>query len=282
MTSFLFTNLFKYDTIKLVIVMSKKKEKSKKAYCVFCGTINDNTLEKCIKCKKELHPKNHLFRDFLYSHIKDELKDKLEDNIFSYLKNYIISHLYGIVMTVSVIFTAVTVVTSLTAKSYRTISDVSEINTTSNNTGEVTITISTYDDMCSNDFDPKLVNVPFATAGTISGLKRTLEVDILKKGQTIDEWCSENGSVILCVEELMIYDKGIEKITNKYREKVLAYADWVKTNNIGNDEYADKNYELEMLMHDIFVYDKMKKVNINEKINKSVELYVPEVGCTYD
>ena len=80
----------------------------------------------------------------------------------------------------------------------------------------------------------------------------------------------------------MIYDKGIETITNNYREKVLAYADWVKIGDVGGNEYADKNYELEMLMHDIFVYDKMKKVDRDAKITKSVELYVPEVGCMYD
>ena len=260
------------------------KKKAKKIYCVYCGTENDAALEKCTKCKKELYPKNHLFKDFLYEHIRDDLKDKVQDNIFSYLKNYIISHLYGVVMTVSVLFTGVALVTSLTAKEYKTISDVNDINTaaSSNTNGEVIITISTYDDMCASNFDPKLADVPFAMAGTISGLKRTIEVDKLKKGQTIDDWCMENGSVILCTEELMVYDKGIEKLTNEYREKVLAYADWVKAGNVGNAEYADKNYELEMLIHDIFVYDKMKKVNMNEKINKSIELYIPEVGCMYE
>lgn len=264
--------------------MAKKKEKAKKIYCVYCGKENDNNLEKCTKCKKELNPKNHLFKDFLYDHIKDDLKGKLEDNIFSYLKNYIISHLYGVVMTVSVLFTGVALITSLTVKEYKTIEDINEISnpSSSSSNGEVTITISTYDDMCANDFDPKLVDVPFAMAGTISGLKRTMEVDVLKKGQTIDDWCSTHGSVILCTEELMVYDKGIEKLTNNYREKVLAYADWVTLGNVGDQEYADRNYELEMLIHDIFVYDKMKKVNLNEKINKSVELYIPEVGCMYD
>lgn len=263
--------------------MAKKKEKYKKIYCVFCGTLNDCTLEKCTKCKKELNPKNHLFKEFLYDHIKDDLKGKLEDNIFSYLKNYIISHLYGVVMTVSILFTGVSLITSLAVKDYKTISDISEINNlASNNKGEVTITITTYDDMCANDFDPKLVDVPFAMAGTISGLKRTMEVDTLKKGQTINDWCSEHGSEILCVEDLLVYDKGIETLTNNYREKVLAYADWVSMGNVGDSEYADKNYELEMLIHDIFVYDKMKTVDRDEKINKSIELYVPEVGCMYD
>lgn len=270
-----------YNTLG-VIIMAKKKTKNKTIYCVFCGEENDSKFEKCSKCKKELYPKNHLFKDFLYDHIRDDLKDKVTDNIFSYLKNYIISHLYGVVMTVSVLFTGVVIITSLTSNPYKTISDVSDINATASNNGEVVIKISTYDDMCANNFDPALVDVPFAAAGAISGLKRIMEEDTLKKGETINDWCSRHGSEILCVEDLMIYDKGIETITNNYREKVLAYAEWTRGGNLGSSEYANKNYELEGLIHDIFVYDKMKKVNKDEKINKSVELYVSEVGCMYE
>ena len=74
--------------------MAKQKKKEETIYCVFCGEENVITNTNCIKCKKDLHPKNTPFKDFLYRHIKDDLKGKVEDNIFSYLKNYIISNLY--------------------------------------------------------------------------------------------------------------------------------------------------------------------------------------------
>lgn len=82
--------------------------KKKKIYCVYCGEKNNIDDLKCKKCNKKLNPKEHLFRDYLIDHIKDDLKGKTQDKILSIIKNFIISHLYGSVLTATLIFTIVT------------------------------------------------------------------------------------------------------------------------------------------------------------------------------
>lgn len=74
-------------------------------YCVYCGEANKAKDEKCSKCRKTLNPKEHLFKDYIFNHIKDDLKGKVQDNIFSLITNFVKSHLYGTIMTVAVIST---------------------------------------------------------------------------------------------------------------------------------------------------------------------------------
>ena len=259
--------------------MAKKKTKNKDIYCVFCGTKNSINDEKCSKCKKSLHPKNTLFKDFLYEHIRDDLKDKLEDNIFSYIKNFIISHLYGSLMFVSVVFTVVTVITT-NIKPYKTISKMEDM-LSKGNSNEVVVRVYTYDDTCSNDYDQALVDVPFAVAGVPSGLRRTIYEVNIKKGMTINEWCNDNE--LICKEELSLYDKKIETDANIYRKKVLEYADWIKsTGDIGSDEYADRNFELMDLSDKIMPYENIDVYDKNKKITSSIDLFVSMVGCAYE
>ena len=72
-------------------------------FCVHCGAeIIENTVN-CPDCGREHDPKERLFREFLIRHTKDELKGKASDRLFSILKNWLLSHLYGTVLTVSVV-----------------------------------------------------------------------------------------------------------------------------------------------------------------------------------
>ncbi len=261
--------------------MPKKKEEY--IYCTFCGTKNEETFDNCTKCKKTLHPKNHLFKDFLYDHIKDDLKGKVEDNIFSYLKNFIISNLYGTVMTVSVVFTTAIVVTSA-LKPYKTVASFEEINRKmSSNRNEVTIKVYTYDDSCASDYDPFLAGVPFAFGGTISGLRRTMQEITIKKGTTINEYCqSGHESELICVEPVSLYDKSIEKDAKTYREKILAYATWTKTNSLEDDEeYYNWNMEIDELSYNL-IPDDLEAIDKDKPIKKSTELFIPMVGCDYE
>lgn len=86
----------------------------KNIYCVYCGEKNKiNDLE-CKKCKKKLNPKQHEFLDYLKDHIKADLKGKVQDKLISVIKNFIISHLYGTILTATLIFTIVSgVVTTI-------------------------------------------------------------------------------------------------------------------------------------------------------------------------
>lgn len=88
-------------------------KKSTKIYCVYCGVENVVTDKKCCKCKKELNPKNRPFRDYLKSKIKEKFAGDLKDNMFSVITNFIKSHLYGSVLTCSVVISAVAVVVNV-------------------------------------------------------------------------------------------------------------------------------------------------------------------------
>ena len=79
--------------------------KNKKIYCVFCGEKNSSKEKKCTKCHKKLNPKEHLVFDYVKDHIKVKVKGSVQDNVISFLKEFIKNHLYGIMMSATLIFT---------------------------------------------------------------------------------------------------------------------------------------------------------------------------------
>lgn len=85
-------------------------------YCNYCGNeIEDENLI-CPKCKHNLNRNNIALILFLKKHTREELLNKAEDSLFEYLKNYILSHLYGFILTVTIIvvpLSAVTVVSGV-------------------------------------------------------------------------------------------------------------------------------------------------------------------------
>ena len=78
-----------------------------KKYCIYCGAENSVTAETCVHCEQNLLPKESLLKDFLVERVKDELKGNLQDTIYDAIKNFLLSHLYGTVMTVSIVSYAV-------------------------------------------------------------------------------------------------------------------------------------------------------------------------------
>lgn len=80
-----------------------------KIYCSYCGKENKLEKELCKKCFKKLHPKDHL----LIEYIKSKIKGKYEDSLFSIIKNYIQSHLYGFLMACSILITSATIFVSV-------------------------------------------------------------------------------------------------------------------------------------------------------------------------
>lgn len=79
-------------------------------YCVWCGTENPTDQKLCSNCGKKLEAKENLLVDFLVEHTKDKLKGDVEDGLFQALKNYLLSHLYSVIITVALVATAVTAV----------------------------------------------------------------------------------------------------------------------------------------------------------------------------
>lgn len=82
----------------------------KDIYCVYCGSKNSSEDKNCKKCKKELNPKNHLFKDFLIDHLKDDIEGNIEDSIFALLRKWIISNLYGVGIFSAVLFTGIVII----------------------------------------------------------------------------------------------------------------------------------------------------------------------------
>lgn len=83
-------------------------EKNSVIYCPECGSENALDAVLCQKCGKEINGKEHLFRDFLISHIKEDLKENLSGKLFDVVKNWLLSHLYASVVTVTVVAAAAT------------------------------------------------------------------------------------------------------------------------------------------------------------------------------
>ena len=84
-------------------------------YCVWCGCENPPDGKKCVKCGKTLNAKENLLVTFLVDHTKDKLKGDIEDGIFEALKNYLLSHLYSVIIAVAFVITAVAAVVTATA-----------------------------------------------------------------------------------------------------------------------------------------------------------------------
>ena len=74
-----------------------------KVYCVWCGCKHVKKTEKCMACGKKLDPKDRLLVDFLVEHTKDKFKGDLEDSLYEAIKNYLLSHLYGVVVTIAIV-----------------------------------------------------------------------------------------------------------------------------------------------------------------------------------
>ena len=92
-------------------------ENGKKIYCIYCGTENNDEDTKCRHCHKKLHPKQSNLKLFLIRHTKDKLKEKISDSLFDLIRNFLLSHLYGMLVSVLVVFSSASVITAAVASS---------------------------------------------------------------------------------------------------------------------------------------------------------------------
>lgn len=77
-----------------------------KIYCVWCGAEVSKADKECASCSKKLPPKDKLFLGFLIDHTKESIKGNIEDKVFETLKNFLLSHLFGAVVALSIIVVA--------------------------------------------------------------------------------------------------------------------------------------------------------------------------------
>lgn len=72
-------------------------------YCTHCGAANVMSAVECSECEKKIKTKYRPFYDFLKKHTKDELTEKTTDTVLSYLYRFLLSHIYGVALSVTVV-----------------------------------------------------------------------------------------------------------------------------------------------------------------------------------
>ena len=78
----------------------------KETYCVKCGAKVTADTAVCPTCRQKLPAKDRLLLHFLWEHTKDKIKGDIEDSVFEAIKNFLLSHLYGLVVGLSLIVVA--------------------------------------------------------------------------------------------------------------------------------------------------------------------------------
>lgn len=250
-------------------------------YCAHCGEKNLVKDEKCTKCGKKLDAKNHLLFDYLYDHIKSKLKGKVKDNIFSLIKNYIISHLYGTSLLIAIIFSGVVTINSLQYRAHVTnITNKTEMISNNVSSDEVLLSIYTYDDYYAG-FE----------AGTTSGyvitgdLKKAKVVKI-KKNSSLNDWCVNNKDDVLCDEviDIATIDKSLEKTAKEYKDLIKEYVKYYKDNNCDNNmkkctKYVDYNKKMNDYMNILTGPVKDEDIiNKDTKFNKNTDVFISYIG----
>ena len=87
------------DTIHSLLEVMPSKE----CHCHRCGArIAEGDLY-CAACGKKQQVKNTLLLDYLISHTKDSITGKITDSIYEAIKNFLLSHLFGVVVTLSLV-----------------------------------------------------------------------------------------------------------------------------------------------------------------------------------
>ncbi|MBR4035989.1 MAG: zinc ribbon domain-containing protein [Oscillospiraceae bacterium] len=74
-----------------------------KQYCVWCGAAGDKRSTFCTKCGKKMDPDENLLIDYLVSRSKSKFKSKAINTVYDAIKTYLLSHLYGVVIIISVV-----------------------------------------------------------------------------------------------------------------------------------------------------------------------------------
>lgn len=76
-------------------------------YCTNCGKQIAEEADTCPFCRQKTTKKDNNLLDYMFNHIKTDLKSRTDDKAISIIKNYILSHLYGSVLVISIMTVAI-------------------------------------------------------------------------------------------------------------------------------------------------------------------------------
>ena len=71
----------------------------KKIHCIYCNKLNNEKDKKCIKCDNYLHEIDQYYLKL----IKGEIEGKIKDSFFAFLTTLIKQHIYGVILTLTVV-----------------------------------------------------------------------------------------------------------------------------------------------------------------------------------
>lgn len=83
-------------------------------YCTSCGAANKKNAIECEECSNKVVEKHSPFATFLMKRIKSEVLDGGKEKLFGIIKNFLLQHLYGVVLTITMVATGTTLITNST------------------------------------------------------------------------------------------------------------------------------------------------------------------------
>lgn len=127
--------------------MKRERKKKDNIYCIYCKEENHKKNILCTKCKKILWFQRHPLIDYILNNAKDNVTDDIGGNIFDLIKDFLISHLYGISLAATLLFTTTAII-------------LNNINDNNNNTtiNYVNEKLELKKLATCNDFDTKELN----------------------------------------------------------------------------------------------------------------------------
>lgn len=142
-------------------------------YCNYCKQEIEDNINICPNCKHHLDTNDALII-FLKKHTKDKFLNSVEDNLFNYLKNFILSHLYGFILTMTVIMIPVSYITNTT--------DVKTVNNRPviNNTQQEVITDNNKEEIktLSEEDKQQIINVINTYATSLEASNGQITADL--------------------------------------------------------------------------------------------------------
>ena len=83
-------------------------------YCTSCGAVNKKSAVICEDCKKKIIIRHRPVVDFLKKRIKNKATGEVTEKLFSLIREFLFEHLYGVILTVSVVAVTTTAVINTT------------------------------------------------------------------------------------------------------------------------------------------------------------------------
>lgn len=83
-------------------------------YCTSCGAVNKKSAVLCEECNKKIVIRHRPVVDFLKKRAKTGVAGEVTERLFSLIKNFLFDHLYGAILTISIVATTTVVLTSAT------------------------------------------------------------------------------------------------------------------------------------------------------------------------